>query len=150
MSFNKSADVLQRVGGERFNVPVADGEFYDACRPQEMMAEYGLVEAVLKEAIREYQKFAGQQGRRGSRLFREVHEWFLKDDRNWNFSFINVCQILDLEPTYIRTGLKMWSDRNVGPDAAQEQRKVHAANRPSPRSRVHGRGNPDVAAKAQQ
>jgi hypothetical protein len=124
MSFNRSADVLQRAGGGRFNVPVADDEFCDQSRPQEMRAEYGLVEAVLREAIREYQKFAGQQGRRGSRLFREVHEWFLEDDRKWDFSFINVCQILDLEPTYIRTGLKMWCDRNVRTNAAQDLRKM--------------------------
>ena len=26
--------------------------------------------------------------------------------------YINVCGILDLEPTYIRTGLKMWRERN--------------------------------------
>jgi hypothetical protein len=136
MSFNRSADVLQRVGGGRFNVPVADDEFCDQSRSQEMRAEYGLVEAVLREAIREYQKFAGQQGRRGSRLFREVHEWFLEDDCKWDFSFINVCQILDLEPTYIRTGLKMWCDRNVRTNAAQELRKVRTrrthAHRQSP------------------
>jgi len=120
MSFNSSVDVLQRVSGGRFNVPVADDDLRARSR---MPAEYGLVEAVLREAIREYQKFAGQRGRRGSRLFREVHEWFLQDDPQWDFSFINVCQILDLEPTYIRTGLKIWSDRNLGtnadPDAAK-------------------------------
>ena len=119
MSFNGSADVLQRVGGGRFTVRIADDEFSDKSRPAEMVGEYGLVEAVLREAIREYQKFAGQQGRRGSRLFREVHEWFLLDDNEWDFSFINVCRILDLEPSYIRTGLKMWCDNNVRPNAAE-------------------------------
>ena len=120
MSFNGSADVLQRVGGGRFTVRIADDEFSDKSRPAEMVGEYGLVEAVLREAIREYQKFAGQQGRRGSRLFREVREWFLLDDNEWDFSFINVCRILDLEPSYIRTGLKMWCDNNMRPNAARE------------------------------
>jgi hypothetical protein len=119
MSFNGSADVLQRVGGGRFTVRIADDEFSDKSRPAEMVGEYGLVEAVLREAIREYQKFAGQQGRRGSRLFREVREWFLLDDNEWDFSFINVCRILDLEPSYIRTGLKMWCDNNMRPNAAE-------------------------------
>jgi hypothetical protein len=121
MRFNDSVDVVQGISGVRFNVRVAD---HDPRVNSQMMAEYSLVEAVLREAIREYQKFAGQQGRRSSRLFREVHAWFLEDDRKWDFSFINVCQILDLEPGYIRTGLKMWSDRNVRPDAAHELRKV--------------------------
>jgi hypothetical protein len=123
MNFYPSEDVVQRVNGGRFNVPKSDEESSHTSRPQEVMAEYGLVQAVLREAIREYQKFAGQRGRRGSRLFREVHQWFLEDDGQWDFSFVNVCRILDLEPTYIRTGLKLWSDRNVkaNPDLIGEK-----------------------------
>jgi hypothetical protein len=118
-------DVMHRNGG-RFHVPIDDSA---TSRPQEMMAEYGLVEAVLREAIREYQKCAGQRGRRSSRLFREVHQWFSEDDRKWDFSFINVCQILDLEPTYIRTGLKIWSDRNVGAIVVTEPAKTRTKRR---------------------
>jgi hypothetical protein len=70
-----------------------------------------LADAVLREAIREYQKFARYQSRRGVKLFRDVDQWFSADDRDSCFSFINICQILDLEPTYIRTGLKMWRER---------------------------------------
>jgi hypothetical protein len=66
-----------------------------------------LADAVLREAIREYQKFARYQKRRGAKLFHDVDQWFAADDRESCFSFINICQILDLEPTYIRIGLKM-------------------------------------------
>jgi hypothetical protein len=80
-------------------------------RHGEIKGEYVLADAVLREAIREYQKFAGFQSRRGVKLFRDVDQWFSADDRDSCFSFINICQILDLEPTYIRTGLKMWCER---------------------------------------
>jgi hypothetical protein len=114
MSFNKSTEVVQRVAGGRFNVPVAEDYcFFQAPRRIDGMGEYVLVEAILREAIREYQKFAGQRTRRGARLFREVDQWFLDDDQKWDFSFVNVCQILDLEPAYIRAGLKTWWDRNI-------------------------------------
>ena len=136
MTYYKSQDVVQRVGGGRFNVPIADDESFNTSRPEEVMAEYELVEAVLREAIREYQKFAGERGRRGSRLFREVHQWFLEDDRKWDFSFINVCHILDLEPTYIRTGLKMWSDHNVRANSnlhvGKARSKRHPQENPAP------------------
>ena len=137
MSFNENADVLERVSGGR-NVPVAEDHFRAKSR---FVAEYGLVEAILREAIREYQKFAGQKGRRNSRLFREVREWFLEDDRRWDFSFVNVCQILDLEPGYIRTGLQKWSDRNVRPSAPAKAKSEGSARAPQPRKpRVRGRG----------
>jgi hypothetical protein len=77
----------------------------------EIIGEYVLVDAMLREAIREYQQFAGYKSRRGARLFHEVEQWFSADDRDWCFSFLNACRILDLEPTYIRTGLKMWRER---------------------------------------
>jgi hypothetical protein len=128
MSFNKSAEVLQRVAGGRLNVPVAEDDWFYAASPRnEGMGEYVLVEAILREAIREYQKFAGQRTRRGARLFREVDQWFLDDDAEWDFSFVNVCQILDLEPSYIRTGLKIWWDRNV------KEKPVFNAGKPAAR-----------------
>jgi hypothetical protein len=80
-------------------------------RRGKIRGEHVLADAVLREAIREYQKFARYQSRRGMKLFRDVDQWFSADDRDSCFSFINVCQILDLEPTYIRTGLKMWRER---------------------------------------
>jgi hypothetical protein len=80
-------------------------------RHGEIKGEYVLADAVLREAIREYQKFARYQSRRGVKLFRDVDQWFLADDRDSCFSFINICQVLDLEPTYIRTGLNMWRER---------------------------------------
>jgi hypothetical protein len=81
----------------------------------EIKGEYVLADAVLREAIREYQKFARYQSRRGVKLFHDVDRWFSADDRDSCFSFINICEILDLEPTYIRTGLQMWRER-VRPD----------------------------------
>jgi hypothetical protein len=52
-----------------------------------------------------------KKGTRAARLFRDVNEWFSSDDRHWLFSFVNVCDTLGLEPTYIRTGLKLWRIR---------------------------------------
>lgn len=40
-----------------------------------------LTDALLREAIREYQKFAGYKSRRGAKLFREVDQWFSANDR---------------------------------------------------------------------
>lgn len=139
MSFNTGADLLQRVAGGRINVPVVDDDWLNpSSRRDDRMGEYVLVEAILREAIREYQKFAGQRTRRGSRLFREVDQWFSDDDRQWDFSFINICQILDLEPSYIRAGLKLWWNRNV------QQTGEMNLGKPAVKARSERRG--DVAA----
>lgn len=96
-------------GGSR--VPLSAQEPGGRWRGQ--MGEYVLVEAVLWQAIREYQKFADCRTRRETRLFKELDQWFLDNDHKWDFSFVNLCEILNLEPAYIRAGLKMWRERNI-------------------------------------
>ena len=95
------------------SLPLATHAATNQTRRLELMGEFILVQAILREAIRTYQKYAVKKGIRASRLFREVDEWFSSDDRQWLFSFVNICDVLALEPTYIRTGLRLWRDRKA-------------------------------------
>jgi hypothetical protein len=107
----KEAENRRGLASAGLNVLVAAEPSEKLSRRAEITGEYVLIDAMLREAIREYQKFAGYKSRRGARLFHQVEQWFSTDDRDWCFSFLNACRILDLEPTYIRTGLKMWRER---------------------------------------
>lgn len=102
-----SDDILSQISSMPVGIHAASSQ----TRRMEVMGEFILVQAILREAIRTYQKYAVKKGHRASRLFREVNEWFSSDDRQWLFSFVNVCDILGLEPTYIRTGLRLWRER---------------------------------------
>lgn len=104
-----SDDILSQISSMPVGIQAASNQ----ARRMEVMGEFILVQAILREAIRTYQKYAVKKGHRASRLFREVNEWFSSDDRQWFFSFVNVCDILGLEPTYIRTGLKLWRERKA-------------------------------------
>ena len=99
-----------------------------AGRLREQMGEYVLAEAVLWQAIREYQQLAGRRTRREAKLFREVDQWFLENDEKWDFSFVNLCQILDLEPDCIRAGLRKWRDRG---DSCHEDVRLRTVQRKS-------------------
>jgi len=98
-------------------------------RRMEVMGEFILVQAILREAIRTYQKYALKKGTRASRLFRDVNEWFSSDERRWFFSFVNVCDTLGLEPTYIRTGLRLWRERKLSPAIREYQPLVRNSRR---------------------
>ena len=62
--------------------------------------------AVLDDVIECFQKYAGARDGKGGRLFREAEEWILERDSEWLFSFDNICDVLNLDPSYIRRGLK--------------------------------------------
>lgn len=80
--------------------------------PAATLPEHHLMFAVLEDAIRCYQ--GTLNGHRGSRrCFRETEEWFESNDATWLFSFIGICEALDLEPEYIRAGLRRWRSREA-------------------------------------
>jgi hypothetical protein len=81
--------------------------------------EKRLMLAVLEDAISCFQKYSGADQGRRERLFKEAEEWLLDQDSTWAFSFETICQTLDLNPEYLRTGLLRWKDTFLArPDAA--------------------------------
>jgi hypothetical protein len=130
---SKGADFSDDMIFHMTNYPVASHATSNEMRRLEVMGEFVLVQAILREAIRTYQKFAVRKGTRANRLFREVSDWFSADDRQWFFSFVNVCDVLGLEPTYIRTGLKLWRERRLS--AASSSAPVRDLQPPVKRSR---------------
>ena len=38
-------------------------------------------------------------------LFNEAEDWIMEQDNDWMFSFVSICEILRLNPEYVRRGL---------------------------------------------
>jgi len=75
--------------------------------------ERRLMLAILEDAVECFQKYCGTKEARGRQLCSDAEEWFLSDDRDWLFSFVNVCEILELQPEFIRQGLLTWKTRQL-------------------------------------
>ena len=69
-----------------------------------MDGERRLMLAVLEDAVDMYRKHCGTQGRNRA-LFLDAEAWIDDDDRTWMFSFLNLCDVLDLDGEYLRRGL---------------------------------------------
>ena len=70
--------------------------------------EEKLMLAVLDDAIACFQKYAFARDRKGRLLFQEVAYWVQDTNRDWLFSFANVCETLGFAPDYLRQGLGQW------------------------------------------
>lgn len=68
--------------------------------------EQMLMLAVLEDAVATYRRYAGEAGARARRLFLETATWFASDDADGPFTFVAICQALDLDPAYLRRGLR--------------------------------------------
>lgn len=111
-SGTRTAGMDDRIGS-LFQPDTLLGEDYAANfrRKIPLEPERTLLLAVLEDGIRCFQEnlFAVNGKRRT--LFDEAKEWLFSDDANWFCSFVSICTMLNLEPNYIRRGLREWETR---------------------------------------
>lgn len=74
-------------------------------RSDHLEPEKVLLLAVLEDAIHAYRKYQKARDRVGKQRFREAKEWIVEGDNDWVFSFNNVCELLGLNPDYVRRGV---------------------------------------------
>jgi len=72
--------------------------------------ERRLLLAVLEEAIGTYQRCVAM-GDRGS-IRAGVEDWIASEEGASLFSFVGICDVLGIEPAYVRTGLALWTARH--------------------------------------
>lgn len=84
--------------------------------------ECQLLIAVLEDAVHCFQKYCLARDRQGQRLFREAEEWMMAEtsspEEEPMLSFEYICSVLDLDPLYLRGGLRRWRDRQLAARAA--------------------------------
>lgn len=78
-----------------------------------LVRERRLMLAVLQDAVECYQKYALARDPKGRMLFEDAEEWIDMCEREWPFSYENICEILGLHPEYIRRGLSKWRQQRA-------------------------------------
>lgn len=68
--------------------------------------EHHLMLAVLEDALAIIVR--GPAVAASLKLFAETRDWAASDDISWPFSFLNVCENLDVDATRLRTRLAPW------------------------------------------
>lgn len=83
--------------------------------------ERRLAIAVLQDAVDCFQKHLRARDRKARQLFLDAEEWICSEDRSWPFSFENICDLLQINPEYLRRGLVAWKEREL---CSEPRRKV--------------------------
>jgi hypothetical protein len=98
---------------------IAAAQFYASCKPARLRdPERRLMAAILEDAV----SCLSMDPRRGTsrqrKQFEEARRWIdCDDDSEWIFSFQNVCEVLGLDPSYLRRGLsKSAGTRVIAPE----------------------------------
>jgi len=100
-------------------------QYFEAMRRKHLLeGEKRLVLSVLEDAVECFMKCIDSSTNKGQRLFRDAEEWINLEDKKWVFSFDNVCEMLDVNPEYLRRGLREWKVRKL--DAIERMRVARA------------------------
>jgi hypothetical protein len=86
-----------------------------------------LMLAVLEDAINCFQVNVMAERGKAKKLFDETVDWFLDENDDWIFSFGSICEVLRLNPEYVRGGLLRWKEKKLA------------------RANIHSRGNKVMA-----
>jgi hypothetical protein len=64
--------------------------------------------AVLEDAVHQFQRYVnGTFPHERARYDAEL-EWFASEDRSEPFAFESICDALNIDPEYVRSGLRRW------------------------------------------
>jgi hypothetical protein len=98
-----------------------------------------LADGVLKQAAQDLRRFHGAVSAIERELYLDAYRWVMSDDSSWPFSFLRVCESLNLVLEDVRQdlidqqslgALSRWSRR-----CAQSVKRVQALLRKVPRNR---------------
>ena len=105
-----------------FVLDPADPENFDRLHKRKIREkEEALMLAVLADAVECFQKYVFAVGPRERKTFCEAEAWILDRKAEWVFSFVNICEVLELDPDYVRRGLVDWKENQLESFALAEQ-----------------------------
>jgi hypothetical protein len=119
---------------------IAQAEYYDGFkRKSPLEPERELVLAMLEDAVLCFQKYLRSTKEKEWRLFTDAEDWLFGDDREWPLSFLNVCDLLGLEPGYLRKGLSQWKLKSPGAELSTRARPLNDTTETKQEGETHGR-----------
>jgi hypothetical protein len=86
-----------------------------------------LADGILKQAALDLRRFHAATSGVEREFYLDAYRWVMSDDCSWPFSFLNVCQALNLEPATSRE--EILADRSLGVFGYWSRRCGRAARR---------------------
>lgn len=92
--------------------------------------EHRLMIAMLEDAVSCLARDPKRCARQQRKAFEEAHSWVnAQETESWIFSFSNVCEVLGLDPSYLRRGLNRWTALNQSTGTRPRLKKYRSGTR---------------------
>src|SRR5215475_2595322 len=80
-------------------------QYFSGYKSKQLEPGKRLMLAVLQDAVFCFQENIATHDPRKKILFQDAEAWIMEPAKDWVFSFENICEVLGLDPGYVRAGL---------------------------------------------
>jgi AraC-like DNA-binding protein len=94
-------------------------------QPPALSPEKAMAGSVLRQAAYDLRRFRGATSGVERELYLDAYDWVTANDFSWPYSFVNICQFLNLAPETLRQ--ELLDDTSVGLFGYLSRRCVRAA-----------------------
>jgi hypothetical protein len=88
-------------------------QYFATFRTKRLEPEKRLMLGVLEDAVACFHRYVFSRNRRERALVNETEDWIRDENSDYLFSFGNICEVLKLNPEYVRAGLLRWKQKTL-------------------------------------
>ncbi|MEK7379048.1 MAG: hypothetical protein AABZ71_09080, partial [Candidatus Binatota bacterium] len=108
------ASVEEQLGSLFQPDTLVSAQYFETFRSKaNLEPEKRLILAILEDAVGCFQRYVVSRGAKGKSLFYDAERWIMEENRHWIFSFENICDFLEIDPDYLRRGLRAWKESHL-------------------------------------
>lgn len=100
--------------------------------------EKKLLLAVLADAVGCFQKYSLAYDKKGRARFEDAEHWIMDESDDGVFSFNAVCELLEIDPDYLRRGLLKWKEKQESSQCLPVKVKGRQKTIPARRRAMNG------------
>ena len=94
-------------------------------QPPGLSPEKAIAGSMLRQAAYDLRRFRGASSGVERQLYLDAYDWVTADDFSWPYSFVNICQLLNLAPESLRQ--ELLTDASLGLFSYLARRGARAA-----------------------
>lgn len=87
---------------------IMPSQYFDIIWRCQLMPEQKLLLGILEDAVYMFQTCSLKKSKRARNQFEEVRYWIFEEKTARICGFQTICTVLDIDPDYIRGGLRKW------------------------------------------
>lgn len=106
-------DRLSSLIGGLEETPLLPGQYFTKAVAVSDPGEIQIRYRMIRDAVRDYKRFAFSRSAKRAQHFREVADWFTMTDYDWPYSFENIADVFGLDTSAVRASLTRWRIREI-------------------------------------